>query len=693
MKRILIVDDIPENRYFLEMLLKGNDHDVMTAVNGADALEMAKRALPDLIVADILMPVMDGYSLCRRCKTDPDLRQIPFIFYTATYTEPEDEDFAMSLGADRFVIKPQEPEELKRIVEEVLEQGPHSGIPESRGMEEGEFFEDYSKALFRKLEKKTAEVDRLSDDLSRETEERKKLEKTLFEFETKLNKLLDASTAAIILTDMEGNVLFINKRFSDIFGYGLEDLPTLETWFVRAFPDVLLRRSMRHSWKSADDVAAPQGVDLEPVESRVVCRDGTARQVSVIDAVVSDIHLTTFTDLTERRKLEDQLLHAQKMEAIGQLAGGVVHDFNNILTAIVGYGHLLMTKLPDEGPSRGYVEQILNVTDRGAKLTHSIFAFSRKQKTEIKPVKLNHLIRGAESFLRRLINESIELRTDLSADDVTIMADPFQVEQIIMNLVTNARDAISDIGSITIRTRPVAIGDDFVAEHGFGSRGNQVLLTVSDTGKGMDTETSSNIFEPFFTTKEAGRGTGLGLTVVYGIVKRHGGHIQVDSAPGKGTEFRIYLPSLNISEVPDDKQHCSRAPGGTETILLAEDNADLRRVTRLNLEADGYQVVEAIDGKQAVELLKERKNSISLVLADLVMPRMGGWDVYLEAARIKPGISVIFMSGYTDDSIDVSFIREAGLELLSKPVPPTLLSARIREALDKPQQSSGGARI
>jgi signal transduction histidine kinase len=252
----------------------------------------------------------------------------------------------------------------------------------------------------------------------------------------------------------------------------VEDIPTIDAWFVRAFPDVMLRRTMLHSWKTATGIAAPEGMNIEPVEARVVCRNGTARQVSVVDAVISDIHLTTFNDLTERRELEDQLLHAQKMEAIGQLAGGVAHDFNNILTAIVGYGHLLMTKLPADGPSRGYVEQILSVTDRGAKLTHSIFAFSRKQKPEIKPVKLNHLIRGAESFLRRLINESIELNTDLSAGNETIMADPYQIEQVIMNLVTNARDAINDVGSITIRTQAVKIDHDFIAKKGFGSNGN-----------------------------------------------------------------------------------------------------------------------------------------------------------------------------------------------------------------------------
>lgn len=683
MKRILVVDDIPENRYLLEVLLKGSDHDIMSAENGAAALEMAKCTTPDLIVADILMPVMDGYSLCRKCKTDPVLQKVPFIFYTATYTEPEDQAFAMSLGADRFVIKPQEPEELKRIVEELLEQGPHPDIPASRDMGEREFLNDYSKTLFRKLEKKAAEVDSLSENLSRETAERKKLEKTLFEFETRLNMLLDASTAAIILADMEGNVLFINKRFSEIFGYGVEDIPTIDVWFVRAFPDVMIRRSMLQSWKTARSISAPEGMNIEPIESRVVCRNGTARQVSVMDAVITDIHLTTLNDLTERRKLEDQLLHAQKMEAIGQLAGGVVHDFNNILTAIVGYGHLLMTKLPAEGPSRGYVEQILNVTDRGAKLTHSIFAFSRKQKTETKPVKLNHLIRGAESFLRRLINESIELKTDLSRHDLAIMADPFQIEQIIMNLVTNARDAISDIGSITIRTQEVEIDEDFIATHGFGSKGKHVLLMVSDTGKGMDTETTGNIFEPFFTTKEAGRGTGLGLTVVYGIVKRHGGHIQVDSAPGKGTDFRIYLPCLNISDVHDDEKRSSNAAGGSETILLAEDNDDTRRATRLYLEEMGYRIVEAVDGEQAIVLLKELKDSISLVIVDLIMPKMGGWEVYRQAVRIKPDIRVIFTSGYTDDSIDIHFIREAGLELLSKPVPPTLLSAKVREALDK----------
>lgn len=684
MKRILIVDDIPENLYLLEVLLKGCGHDVVSAKNGADALEAAGRTHPDLIVSDILMPVMDGYSLCRHCKTDPVLQQIPFIFYSATYTEPEDQDFAMSLGAERFIIKPQDPAELTRIVTEVLERTQSPRIPEPHDLREIRFLEGYSRTLFRKLEKKAADVDRLSRDLIRESDEREKLENSLREFENKFNKLLDASTAAILLTDPEGTTLFINRKFSEIFGYGLEELPTLDAWFARAFPDVLLRRLMQRSWKSAGDAPAQQGIDLAPVESRVACRDGTARQVSVMDAVISDIHLTTFVDLTERRKLEEQLLHAQKMEAIGQLAGGVVHDFNNILTAIVGYGHLLMNRLPAEGPSRGYVEQILNVTDRGAKLTHSIFAFSRKQKTEIKPVKLDHLIRGAESFLRRLINESIELRTDLGTEDSTIMADPYQIEQVIMNLVTNARDAISDVGAITIRTRSIPLDDEFTTGRGFGSGGKQVLLEVSDTGTGMDATTSGRIFDPFFTTKEAGRGTGLGLTVVHEIVKRHSGHIHVDSVPGKGTAFTIYLPSLDIPSVYEDMEQTCHAPGGKETILLAEDNDDSRRATRLNLEAKGYRVIEAVDGKQAVALLKDLKESIALVLVDLVMPRMGGWDVYREAVRIKPGIRVIFTSGYTDDSIDVGFIREAGLELLSKPVAPGLLSAKVREALDKP---------
>jgi PAS domain S-box-containing protein len=683
MKRILIVDDILENRYLLEVLLKGSDLEIMSAANGAEALDLARRNTPDLIVADILMPVMDGYSLCRHCKTDPLLRHVPFIFYTATYTEPEDQAFALSLGADRFIIKPEEPEELKRIVQELLELGPPPQTPASRDMEEREFLEDYSKALFRKLEKKAAEVDRLSEDLSRETGERKRLEKTLIEFETKLNMLLDASSAAIALTDITGNVLFINRRFSEIFGYGLEDMPTIDAWFARACPDIMVRRAMQQSWKAAGKISGREGVAIEPVETQVVCRDGTSRQVSVMNAVITDIHLTTFNDLTERRKLEDQLLHAQKMESIGLLAGGVAHDFNNILAAIVGYGHLLMTKLPPEGPSRGYVEQILNVTDRGAKLTHSIFAFSRKQTTEMKPVRLNHLIRGTESFLRRLINESIELKTDLGTEDVMIMADPYQIEQVIMNLVTNARDAISDIGSITIRTQAVTIDDGFMAAQGFGAKGKHVLMTVSDTGYGIDAETRQNMFEPFFTTKEAGRGTGLGLTVVYGIVKRHNGQILVESEPGKGTVFSVYLPSLDIADVSDDIEQTDHELNGTETILLAEDNDDSRRATRLNLEEWGYKVVEAANGIQAVALLNEQRDIISLVLADLVMPGKGGWEVYREAAKVRPDIRFIFTSGYTDDSVDISSIREAGLELLSKPVSPTLLLARVREALDK----------
>ena len=333
-------------------------------------------------------------------------------------------------------------------------------------------------------------------------------------------------------------------------------------------------------------------------------------------------------DITEHKKLKEQLLHAQKMEAIGQLAGGVAHDFNNILTAIVGYSSLLQMKMSKDDTLRHNVDQILASTERAANLVRSLLAFSRKHIIDLKPVKLNETIKRVEKLLSRVISEDIEFKTILTDEDLTIMADSGQIEQVLMNLATNARDAMPDGGLITIETKLVELGEEYIETHGYGKPGMYALISVTDTGEGMDENIREKIFEPFFTTKEVGKGTGPGLSMAYGIIKQHNGYINVYSEFGKGTTFKIYLP-LTTAEVEERKPtEPTITISGTETILLAEDDADVRTFTKSVLEEFGYTVIEAGNGEDAVKRFIENKDKVQLLLLDVIMPKKNGKEVY-----------------------------------------------------------------
>jgi signal transduction histidine kinase len=403
------------------------------------------------------------------------------------------------------------------------------------------------------------------------------------------------------------------------------------------------------------------------------------REGRTIGAVV------TFIDITEHRKLEDQLRQAQKMEGIGQLAGGVAHDFNNILSAIIGYGHLTLMKMQGNDPVRHYIEQILQSSERATALTQSLLAFSRKQVVKKEPIKLNSVVGNFEKVLARLLREDIELKTRYSEEELTILAGRGQIEQVIMNLVTNARDAMPAKGALTIETGRMVLDESFLSAHGYGLIGEYAMITVSDTGIGMDKETRRRIFEPFFTTKEQGKGTGLGLATVYGIVKSHDGFINVYSEPGKGTVFHIYIPLVRTgaSEAEPEKQEPALLAGGTETILLAEDDAILRKMTCTVLKHMGYTVIEAENGQEAVEKFIENKDIIRLVILDGIMPKMNGKEAHKEISVLVPGVRCIFMSGYAEDIFTKDGILQAEVTFLSKPVTPSVLLGKVREVLDR----------
>jgi two-component system cell cycle sensor histidine kinase/response regulator CckA len=395
-----------------------------------------------------------------------------------------------------------------------------------------------------------------------------------------------------------------------------------------------------------------------------------------------DIILENFQDITDRKHLEEQLRHSQKMEAIGQLAGGVAHDFNNILTAIIGYGSLLQMKIGKDESLGKYVNQIIYSAERASNLTHSLLAFSRKHVIDLKAVKVNEIIEKAGKLLSRLVPEDIELRI-VTCGDCVVHADSMQIEQVMMNLVTNARDAMPDGGLLTISTEMIDLDEEFIRTNGYGEPGTYVLISVSDTGVGINEQTRGRVFEPFYTTKEVGKGTGLGLSIVYGIIKQHDGYVDVRSESGKGTTFRVYLP---VIEGDDDKLEIfetAASPRGSETLLLAEDEPVVRELTKSVLEEFGYTVMEAKDGVDAIEKFEANRDGIQLLILDVIMPRKDGKQVYNQIKKMRPDMKALFISGYTGDFLSRRGMLEENLNFISKPLTQNMLLRKVREVLDK----------
>ncbi len=398
--------------------------------------------------------------------------------------------------------------------------------------------------------------------------------------------------------------------------------------------------------------------------------DRTGKVVGAIESV---------RDISEFKRLEAQLRQSEKLEAIGTLAGGIAHDFNNILTALSGYGTLLKMAIKD-GTLSEYADQVLSASQKAADLVQNLLAFSRQQRISLKPVSLHNIIKGTENLLKRLLTEDIVIKTRFAAKETIVMADETQIDQILFNLATNARDAMPQGGTLTIETQVIELDDEFRHFHGFGKPGRYVLLSISDTGTGIDTATQERMFDPFFTTKATGKGTGLGLSTVYGIVKQHNGYITVYSEPNMGTTFHVYLPAAK--EMPKEEISTpATVAEGKEIILIGEDDEQVRKLMSNMLTQRGYTTIEAIDGQDAVEKFKGA-DTIDLVILDSVMPRMNGRKAYNEIQKIKPDVRVIFMSGYTRDIVLDKGIEEEKFYFLQKPISAFALLQKVRELLD-----------
>jgi len=516
---------------------------------------------------------------------------------------------------------------------------------------------------------------------------RKEAEQAQNESEKRYKRLVESVTDYIYSVKVEqGRAVSTTHGpgCQSVTGYTAEEFSTNPTLWYRIIHE--------EDRPAVVDYAA-RTLSGHPVQSfvhRIFHKDGSLRWIRNTPVPRFDKNgcLTEYdgliTDVTELKRLEGQLRQAQKMEAVGQLAGGVAHDFNNILTAIIGYGNLILMKLPNLDPLRAYVDQILASSERAAHLTHSLLAFSRKQIIDLKPVDLNRIMQRVESLLVRLIGEDIELKVSLREGEIPVLADSIQIEQVLMNLATNARDAMPGGGRLAIETGIFEMGEDFLRAHSYGKAGTYGLITMTDSGMGMDEKTREKIFEPFFTTKDVGKGTGLGLAMAYGIIKQHNGYINVYSEPGKGTTFKVYLP-LTLSAATAAQGFAAPLPQrGAETLLLAEDDDAVRKLTKTVLEDFGYEIIEAVDGEEAVRKFRENRERIAMLLLDIVMPKRNGKEVYQEIKKERPGIRALFTSGYTADVIHKKGILDDGLDFILKPVSPTDLLKKVREVLDRP---------
>ncbi len=791
--KVLIADDNPEGLYLLEALLKGNGYRVTSARNGAEALEQLRRATYDLIITDILMPKMDGFQLCREVKADSRLKDIPFVFYTATYTTEKDREFALSLGASRFIVKPTDPEEFIGIIRDLLAAHGTAGIEARQPSldRERDYLREYTMRITRKLEDKLREVEAAKAVI--ETKEQE------------WQETFDAIGDCVTIHDRDFHILLANTACEKLFGKSGEQIrsrkcyelfhrsaephqdcprlqtdktgrpseaeffePTLNRWLsVSCFPlfsrdgdrrgvvhfarDITERKRAEEQLQiframvdrsvdaffviepssgrfidvdeqacrsldySRDELLHLSVVDVETMipaadawrthvravkEAGAVILEGEHRRkdgtvfpveisVSYVSFMKSDYMVAVVRDITERKqaeeertKLEELLRHAQKMEAVGQLAGGVAHDFNNILTTIIGYANLVEMKLGPEDPLRQHMGEIISASERAAKLTHSLLAFSRRQISNPVPTDLNDVVRDVEKLLRRLIGEDIELRIVLPEEPLTVMADPGQIGQVLMNLATNGRDAMPEGGIFTIHADVQEMKEEVARLHGLSEPGVYAVLRVSDTGTGMDDATRQRIFEPFFTTKALGRGTGLGLAMVYSIIKQHRGNINCYSEPDVGTTFTIYLPLSSSVLQEQEREELAALLAGTETILLAEDDEAVRTLARTVLEEFGYRVIMAADGDEAVELFQKNDEDIDLVILDVIMPKKNGREAYAEILRIRPNTKVLFMSGYTADIMHHRGIIDPDLPFIPKPAPPRELLKEVRKLLD-----------
>jgi len=619
--KVLVVDDDAQMLRTITDILRAHGYATSGAPSGTEALRLAQdpASAPAIALVDLSLPDIDGIDLVGRLRALSDLTEVVILTGNASVDSAVR---AMREESYDYLIKPVQPDHLLATLGRAGERS-----------------------------------------------QRRRAEAGRQESEDRLRRIFDHVSDALFIADDSGRILDANPAACALTGFSVEEL--------RDLPLLTVLPESANATGASRMLSAHNG------------QNGSAsgqKRVLQIDAAAftPGVMVYTVRDLTNQSRLEEQLAQSQKMDAVGQLAGGVAHDFNNILTVILSYSSLLLSDFEESDPRREDVQEISNAATRASGLTSQLLAFSRKQLMEPRVISVNSVVVGLEKLLRRLIGEDIELATTLEPNLFLINADPGQLEQVLINLVVNARDAMPDGGRLNITTSNTALSSGHTDGRLAAAPGDYVMVAVSDTGTGMTREVQGRVFEPFFTTKLQGKGTGLGLSTVYGIVKQSGGDVWIYSEPGEGTTFKVYFPRVMDGEesvIP--REESLTATGGSETVLIVEDDASLRALSARILEGNGYTVLLARNGLEALAIASGHGGHIDLVASDVVMPKMNGRPLVEKLLESRKGMSVLFMSGYTDDEVMRRGVIDGRTAFLQKPFTPAQFAKKVREVLDQ----------